>query len=86
MRLKKERHGLVFRYIFSFIVDVRPGSEYLSDKRNKLLRYYYYYYYYYCYCYCYHHLHYYYYYYYYYYYSSSIYKYNGSPPCKLNKV
>ena len=35
--------------IFIFIVDIRPGSEYPSDKRNKLFSYdcYYYYYYYY---------------------------------------
>ena len=35
MRLKKERHKLVFKYI-SFIVDIRSGSEYPSDERNKL--------------------------------------------------
>ena len=33
--------------IFSFIADIRPGSEYPFDERNKLLYYYYYYYYYY---------------------------------------
>ena len=35
MRLKKERNELAFD-IFSFIVDIRPGSEYPSDERNKL--------------------------------------------------
>ena len=49
MRLKKERHELVFRIqsnIYdraflrkltakSFIVDIRPGSKYPSDERNK---------------------------------------------------
>ena len=51
MRFKKERNELVFRIqsnIFdraflqkqltakSFIVDIRPGSKYTSDERNKL--------------------------------------------------
>ena len=50
MRLKKERHELIFRiqlYIYdgaflrkqlavkSFIVDIRPSSKYPSDERNK---------------------------------------------------
>ena len=51
MRLKKERHELVFQIqsntydrafyrkqltAKSFIVDIRPGSKYPSDERNKL--------------------------------------------------
>ena len=50
MRLKKERHELVFRIqssIYdrtflqkltakSFVVDIRPGSKYPSDERSKL--------------------------------------------------
>ena len=50
MRFKKERHELIYRiqwYIYdvaflrkqltakSFIVDIRPGSKYRSDKQNK---------------------------------------------------
>ena len=34
MRLKKERHELVL-VLLSFIVEIRPGSEYPSDERNK---------------------------------------------------